>query len=299
MDSDKAGIGDHIQRVRRESCVACVCVVKHNAGGNQYGHVVDRRPHPKHVHRAGSGGSAQRLQSKKRGVPEFLCKANRTHKEKKGNNSRLAGGHSTNVLRSFWCFTNHTFSLLAPGVCCRLALLKLERAKFINQMEDSQETRASCQRYSHNAHGHNRNFRHWQNRDIVKVCMAAIQLASTLQMVGSCAIIPSANILRALPGHDFDIDFSCHPTASPYHPQSGVAASALHSRGMAFDIRSAPPSTRFPHPVRKTESFSSTDSSEPPFFAEPPADALRLYRRSRVAARFRRPPKLSRSIEIN
>jgi hypothetical protein len=143
----------------------------------------------------------------------------------------------------------------------------------------------------------------------IRFNMLIMQFFTLLQIANSCNI-PVTGAARNLQRHEFEVDHSCRPTED-HQDFSDSLSAAMHLRGgtlsrEGFSLTehsralavSFAPSTRLSG--RCTPAVRET-AFRPPLRASSSDPVLRKYRDSRAAARMQhgRPPKLSRSVEVN
>lgn len=127
----------------------------------------------------------------------------------------------------------------------------------------------------------------------------AIMLASILGNVRSCAMIPSAT-LRTAHGLEFDMDFSRLPSSSihSFYRNTGHFANTQKHR---FDMKG--PDYRLADKSFASSTTAPECTSSVHFSAKHDHIVRPGFRSDRilgnVAARHPRPPKLSRTIELN
>jgi hypothetical protein len=115
---------------------------------------------------------------------------------------------------------------------------------------------------------------------------------------------------RNLPKYEFEVDYSCQPTASPLHSYDATSA-AMHLRGgtlsregcgrTEFSLASAVAFAPCARLSGRSTPTARDAALRPPLQPSVPDPMLRQRREGRACARAPRgrPPKLSRSVEVN
>uniref|UniRef100_A0A7S0LUH4 Uncharacterized protein n=1 Tax=Cryptomonas curvata TaxID=233186 RepID=A0A7S0LUH4_9CRYP len=170
----------------------------------------------------------------------------------------------------------------------------------------SDDSDASCINENRCLHCSHRN----QHRSrTIKFSLMIMQFFSLLQIAKSCNM-PVTGAARNLQRYDFEVDHSCRSTESQ-NDFPDTSSAAMHLRGgtlsrEGFSLTEYSRASAVSFATSARLSGRSTPAARdaafrPPLHASMPDQVLRQYHESRAAARMQhgRPPKLSRSVEVN
>ena len=138
------------------------------------------------------------------------------------------------------------------------------------------------------------------------VSAAMLKFLTLLRLIMSCSL-PAAATASHMQQHELEVDFHNRdqPTASPHHSTNTTRA-AMHLRGGALSRQASCAAAAFGPCARLAGRNAPTSPCDAaltlPLQPSAPEPTLRLWRREgRACARAPRgrPPKLSRSVEVN
>ena len=148
-------------------------------------------------------------------------------------------------------------------------------------------------------------FAHRARSKTVSFSLVLLQTFTLFRFADSCNPVAATSCSFSL--CKFDVDFSCHPTASQLNPHD-VSSSGMHLRGgtvskegysrTEYSRASAVSFAQCARHSGRCPPSASDATFSHPLHPSAPKSELRYYHEGRATMRIQ-PPKLSRSVEIN